>query len=284
MGYRLKEVSDMIVNYDIQKIGQVLDDFYNATGINISLWDADFKFLNCRESTAKEFCQRIQATDEGFSRCCMSDQQLFRKCQKSGKMEIQVCHAGLVDVIVPILQNGIIANYLLLGQMKRTPDFSAIAGLLSWQKADFPALLDCYEKIPYYDSKKINSVVHLAVMLAEYILFSDLLKLQHDRNVETATEYIRCHLAEELTVQTICHNTNISKSVLYKSFQKYLNCTISEFINAERIKKAKELILSESLSMEEVALRVGFSDSSYFCKTFKKLTGKTPLQYKKVAG
>ena len=49
----------MTIDMDVQKTGQVLDDFYNATGINISLWDTDFKLLPlyCRKPTSEEFCQ-----------------------------------------------------------------------------------------------------------------------------------------------------------------------------------------------------------------------------------
>lgn len=276
----------MTIDIDVQKTGQVLDDFYNATGINISLWDADFKLLPlyCRKPSSEEFCQCVQTTGEGLGRCFKSDELLMKKSRESGRMELHTCHAGLVDVIVPIKRNGVIEGYILLGQMKRTPEFASVEQLLSWPGADIPALRHCYEKLPHYDSKKIDSVARLAVMLAEYILFSELLKPQHNRNIEAAMTYIRGNLDQPLTVQRICQDTGISKSVLYKVFRKYLNCTVSEYINAERVKKAKELILSEPLAIEEIARRSGFSDSSYFCKIFKKLTGKTPLQFKKADG
>ena len=57
--------------------------------------------------------------------------------------------------------------------------------------------------------------------------------------------------------------------------------TVSEFINKERIKLAENLLLTTDLNVETIAMQIGFSSQSYFSKTFKKINGVSPVQFKK---
>jgi len=71
---------------------------------------------------------------------------------------------------------------------------------------------------------------------------------------------------------------NVKKIVSEDGFGK------NEYIQTERVKRARWLILNHDMSMEEISRQVGFSELSYFCKIFKKVVGQTPLQYKKLRG
>ena len=55
----------------------------------------------------------------------------------------------------------------------------------------------------------------------------------------------------------------------------------SEYLIGKRIQKAKELLLDDKLSIEEVAEKVGYNDYFYFLKSFKKNTGISPSKYRK---
>ena len=114
----------MIINYDIQKIDQMLLDFYNATGISMDLLKADFSFVAHRFWEKNLYCKAVQQTEEGKKGCLRSDAELFRRSQQSKKAEMNICHAGLIDVSVPILYNDVIIGYIIFGQMKTDTDFS----------------------------------------------------------------------------------------------------------------------------------------------------------------
>ena len=55
----------------------------------------------------------------------------------------------------------------------------------------------------------------------------------------------------------------------------------SEFINTVRINKAKELMQTSDYTISEISYKVGYSDNAYFSKTFKRITGKTPGEFRK---
>ncbi|WP_372814413.1 helix-turn-helix domain-containing protein [Paenibacillus sp.] len=96
-----------------------------------------------------------------------------------------------------------------------------------------------------------------------------------------AIEFIHQHYREDITVHFIASNLNISNSYLSQIFKKELGISIIKYIITYRIQKAKELIASSDELVCHVAARVGFFEVKHFSKTFKKVTGLSPMQYKK---
>jgi YesN/AraC family two-component response regulator len=64
-------------------------------------------------------------------------------------------------------------------------------------------------------------------------------------------------------------------------FHKKFGQTLNTYITAMRIDAAKELLLTSNLSLQEISDKAGFSNSSYFHRQFKKITGLTPMQFSK---
>lgn len=97
-----------------------------------------------------------------------------------------------------------------------------------------------------------------------------------------AIEYIHQHYADDITVNFIAEKLNISNSYLSQMFTKDMGISPIKYLVAYRIQKAKELISSsEDLLVADIAMKVGFFEVKHFSKTFKKVTGLTPMQYKK---
>lgn len=86
----------------------------------------------------------------------------------------------------------------------------------------------------------------------------------------------------ELDVQFIANELNISRSNLHNKMKLLMNMTTSEFVNTVRINKAKELINEDKLTFSEIAYKVGYNDSAYFTRIFKKHTNKTPGEYRQM--
>ena len=69
-------------------------------------------------------------------------------------------------------------------------------------------------------------------------------------------------------------------SYLSQAFKKETGETFTRYLTALRINKAKEILNSSDDTIEMVANKVGYSDYFYFMKIFKKVTGKTPNQFR----
>lgn len=273
----------MIIMYETEKINKTLYDFYNSTGITINLLDADFRLVSHTPHEFNKYCKCIQSTESGKKACTYSDLQLLNKCRKSKKTEMHICHAGLVDVAVPVKYDGEVAGYIILGQMKTNSDFSQVKEHLKEYDLNINDMESHYDNIELYDSTKIESVSNIASMLIKYILFENMLKPDINPSIQRAVNYINSNLSENLSVKTIEKNANVSKSVLYKKFHEEFGCTLSEFINRRRIDTAKLLLKKNELSIEEISQRLGYSNASYFGKIFKKNEGISPLKYRKTS-
>jgi YesN/AraC family two-component response regulator len=67
-------------------------------------------------------------------------------------------------------------------------------------------------------------------------------------------------------------------------FKEEMNYYFNDYLNFTRVEKSKALLLTERISLVDVAEAVGFYDQSYFNKVFKKITGVTPKKFKESSG
>ena len=99
--------------------------------------------------------------------------------------------------------------------------------------------------------------------------------------IAKAIEYISGHYDEKLTNTMLADLCNLSESTFLRYFNKLLNMTPATYIAKHRISHAKILLEKNQLSITQIAQETGFFDSSHFNRTFKKITGISPLNYKK---
>ncbi|MCI9147270.1 MAG: helix-turn-helix transcriptional regulator [Hungatella sp.] len=91
--------------------------------------------------------------------------------------------------------------------------------------------------------------------------------------------YMEEHVNEQLTIETICKNTLVSRSRLQKLFQELHGCGVMEFFTLMKIDIAKELIRNNQLNFTQISDRLGYASIHYFSRQFKKITHMTPSEY-----
>lgn len=96
-----------------------------------------------------------------------------------------------------------------------------------------------------------------------------------------AIEYIKTHLHESPSLNETAEHINISASYLSKVFINQLHTPYSTFLLNEKILYAQKLLADSALTMEEIAAQAGFSSNTYFSDCFKRMTGTTPLQFRR---
>lgn len=269
----------MLLNYQPEKIEKLSSDFLIATGVKLAVYDVNFKLLNYKEQNDIRYCAIIQENEEGKLACIRSDSELLEKCKTEGRAVMHICHAGLLDIALPIVYEKKIIAYLIIGQIK-TKDSVLKTGEFS-DVSDFTELKRCFEELTVFGQDKIDSVLNIAMMLVKYILFENMLIPKHEPQFDKALSFINDNIEKNLTISEISRSTLIPKSSLYKMFHTHLGCTISEYINSKRVKKATELLINSEMSVAEISEKLGFSTQQYFSKTFKKIKGVSPAQFRK---
>lgn len=74
----------------------------------------------------------------------------------------------------------------------------------------------------------------------------------------------------------MCH---VSPAYLRRLFHEYASVSPIQYRNNSRIEYAKRLLEKNNSSISEIAITLGFEDTAYFCRVFKKVTGMTPGEY-----
>lgn len=93
-------------------------------------------------------------------------------------------------------------------------------------------------------------------------------------------QFIQNNYQKEITYDTIEENFHLNPIYLNRIFKKHAGTSLHAFIANYRISIAMELLRSSNAFIKEIASMVGFCDVYHFSKSFKKVTGKTPADYR----
>ncbi len=99
--------------------------------------------------------------------------------------------------------------------------------------------------------------------------------------IREAIRYIRNEYMNDLALGDVAEHISISRIYLSQLFKQETGEKYIDFLNNVRIEKAKEYLKFYDMKTYEVAEKVGFQDSGYFARMFKKIVGKTPSEFKK---
>lgn len=91
--------------------------------------------------------------------------------------------------------------------------------------------------------------------------------------------YIKKNLTKPLSLSEISSQCSVSAPYASRIFKKYMNMTVTEYINSEKLYYACELIVNTSMNISEIADYLGYCDVFYFSKLFTKKFGIPPSKY-----
>ena len=97
---------------------------------------------------------------------------------------------------------------------------------------------------------------------------------------ENIERYICSHYTSELSMQDVAKAMNYSEAYFCKLFKQCFKVNFSAWLNEFRVEKAKEMLLHTRMSIREISLACGYTDANYFARVFKRITGKTPSEYR----
>ena len=96
---------------------------------------------------------------------------------------------------------------------------------------------------------------------------------------EKCIKYINKNLNTRLSVSEIAKEIGVSPNYLSARFKKEMDCSITDYIQRQKIEEAKTLLKDNDLSIFDISEYLCFSSQSYFQNVFRKITGTTPKAY-----
>ncbi|MDD3766896.1 MAG: PocR ligand-binding domain-containing protein [Eubacteriales bacterium] len=275
-----------MINIHMESLKKVIRSFYNICKMKIVLYDSKRTFLYSYPDSMSNFCAEVRKCEKLAQKCFACDTKGFDICDRTKKKHIYTCHMGLTEAIAPILENGITIGYMMLGQVleisNRESVIKRLDSLSTHENIDVNVLKKEITKVQVITKETINSAADIMEMCACYLWLKQIIKVNEYSTIQHLSSFITSNLSGDLSIKTICHYLNISKSTLYKLSTTSFGMGISDYIRLRRIEAAKNLIKDNTLTISDVAVRCGIEDANYFTKFFKKYVNMTPSAYRKL--
>nr|SFZ88591.1 Propanediol utilization transcriptional activator [Loigolactobacillus rennini] len=300
-----------------KNLDKILREFAEATGLPTILVDTQGDELTYGYGFTP-FCQLMRNNEKTRARCQKCDMFGGRQAVRDNQSLPYICHAGLIDFSYPIKLDEQVVGYILCGQAKvsNQKEFQPILK----QKTDWskdPILSEAYANLPTVDPSKIKSGAELLKIIINNYL-SNIVngtfevgapgplpksiknkvaaptddRQQRDQinftvikpqkpEIKEALNYINKHLNEPITLDEVAKHIYLSSYYLSKCFKKEMHINFITYVNNKKIERAKILLQDSTWSIDSIARSLGFSQTSYFSKTFRKTTQISPSQYRK---
>ncbi|MCD7973778.1 MAG: AraC family transcriptional regulator [Candidatus Azobacteroides sp.] len=123
----------------------------------------------------------------------------------------------------------------------------------------------------------VNYLLGFTYSLDRHLFFEELNVIN---NINKAKVIMLENFQHEISPEEVAQQVNMSYSWFRRIFKQYTGFAPVQYIVELKIQKSKELLTNSMMSIKEISYQVGFDNSDYFCTTFKKKTGMTPLKYR----
>lgn len=171
----------------------------------------------------------------------------------------------------------------------RQPRFTFHSGTKMQIDRLFHELLHEYQQeLPCYaDMLRIKIQELLLLFVREFVSSpeyqdADATYQRYNSSINTAIRYIDEHFSEALSLEDACRLSMMSRTYFCYLFKLITKQTFVEYLTERRIAEAMRLLEHSSLSVLDISQSTGFNDVTHFSRTFKKQTGMSPSNYRKI--
>ncbi|MEZ3486596.1 MAG: AraC family transcriptional regulator [Lachnospiraceae bacterium] len=107
--------------------------------------------------------------------------------------------------------------------------------------------------------------------------------LRNGERMKQMLDYIHGHYFEPVTLEQIAASASVSVSEALRCFRSTINRTPIQYLRHFRIHQAENLLETTDLRIVDIGIQCGFSEMSYFAKSFREIHGCTPSEYRKLS-
>jgi AraC-like DNA-binding protein len=274
----------MLLKLNIDKLKELMRDFYILTQIKIVLFDDAYNEILAYPESHSEFCSIMHNQPDLKVHCLKSNAKSFEECKRTRKLTVYKCHAGLVEATAPLKDNNIIIGYIMFGQITDVKDkqkvFQNIIKACEKYNMDASSLIGVISAIKYKSSDQIHAAAKILEACTYYLILNELISIQQERFIQKLDIYIEKNIDKDISITNLSEEFKLSRTKLYDMTNKYLGIGIAEYIKSKRIHRAKQLLLTTDKSVTEISHMSGFLDYNYFCRVFKKEVGIPARKYR----
>ena len=138
--------------------------------------------------------------------------------------------------------------------------------------------LQIFRGMEEYERLQLHGMVE--ILLSYFLKHSQSRKMAADPRIAGVMEYVSNHMSEQISVEQLADYACLTKSYLIRTFRQMMNVTPLQYVIRKKIQLAQKMLLESDSPVSDIALAVGFRDTSYFIRQFRKHIGVTPQDYR----
>lgn len=263
--------------------------FTKATGLALTLRPLEFWQLAHRgKKHENPFCRMLAERPKTLAVCLQAHQDMI---DHTGVLPHTVtCPFGLTETAVPVKLGNQVIGYLRIGQVLRHMPAKADTNKVDRELARCGVAFTgeirrAWEKNPLIPPDKYNAIVRLLTFFGEQLssLANQLVLEQQGSEppvVRKAREYVGKHKTEPLSLAAVASAAGASVFHFCKVFHKSTGLTFTDYVARVRLEDARTQLLNPNRRISEVAYDVGFQSLTQFNRTFKRVFGQSPSEFR----
>lgn len=265
-----------------------IDAFESVTGLRVTVHDLEEQLWDELPETrfrhAHPACVNVKLGPQGH-RCIQFEVERFRATHSrwpDGR--VHRCHAGLVEVAVPVTEDGRLRYVLFAGPMSHLND--TVLDLDDYLPS-YPAREDhCYPGAPATQDR--TRVVRLLLLQlgARLCRLRPLQDVEVGRNSFSRAASIRhffgANYGKQISLGDLARHLHLSPDRTRHVVQEDFGLTFRGLLQKHRLDAARALLLNSRLSVGEIAMRCGFGSHSSFTRLFTHTFGSSPHQWRRI--
>ena len=290
--FTLKESRELVNRLSESRIFQDYEKaFYDSSGLPLAIRPTESFQIAMQGKTAENpFCALMAKT----SKSCIACLEIQAEMERSAKLQPKSlhCFAGMCDTMVPIRVGEKLIAFLQTGQVlldqPSKEGFGKITRqLLEWgASVDLKCLEEAYFQTRVLSEEQYKGFINMLTIFAKHLsIIGNSIKIKESANepptVARARKYIEENYDQRLSLEEAAKSVNTSVRYFCKVFKKSTSMTFVDYLTRLRIEKSKNLLLNPNKRISEIAFEVGFESLTQFNRSFKKLAGQTPTEYRK---
>lgn len=236
------------------------------------------------------FCMAVKENRNAWDKCILQQSKVAEHCKKGAFCGM--CYAGNTELVVPIEHDGQNLGFVSVSALKSddSKSYERIVALEKRFGINSAELKKKYDEnaTTFYQKKDILKLIKpLRYMFIALYLTGLENTVMHDAKA-SSSDYVYGHIVAHINrnyaspvrlseLEDICH---CSRSYISHIFRQKCGMTIPQYCNNIRVKNACKLLDTTNVTIQEIALTVGFQDANYFTNCFNKLMGVSPREYR----
>lgn len=275
----------------------IAEIFSRATGLAAVIVDVTGKAISdCHNFNS--FCTLMRANETYRATCQKCDKYCAFEALKQVKPRILCCHSGLSIFSMPLIHEGNLYGFIICGQVRvKYQEYKTIIVEDKPQWMNDPKIKAEWERVTVVDNNTLVASANLLSFIVDnfeqeedmesvsepqvgYVRNYSSELSRHEKKLLAALRYIDDNLYGELSLESVAAHVCLSANYFSRFFKKRQGVNFKTWVNQKKMQKAGELLHDPVHSIDSIARKLQYAQTSYFCRVFRAAHQTSPQSFR----